>query len=203
MADRRIALVGNAPGTGDISASVDAADWVVRFNNARGFGAVTGSAIHELYLINCGGQMREWLDDGAFLSRPHVAAASRITLPIATETGALFPPSDEPESEDEQNYAAAASARFRAAGKSVRVLPASAYEAACADLGLLPLGPDTKTPSTGFLAIHAALAELPADATLELWGFGFAGWEGHPFDRERAFVERQHRDRLVWHRPQD
>ncbi|WMS44541.1 hypothetical protein RDV64_09200 [Acuticoccus sp. MNP-M23] len=191
--------MGNAPGTGDIAAAVDGADKVVRFNNARGFGGETGTAVDELYLINSGGQMREWLADAVFLARPVVAATRCITLPIAPETGALFPPSNEPEGEDSRNFAPEACARFRAAGKAVRVLPASRYRAACEALGLLPLKPGSRTPSTGFLAIYAAFGALPADATLALYGFGFDGWEGHPFDREREFVERHSGDRLVWH----
>ena len=52
---RRIAIVGNAPTEEDWSSLIDGADYVVRFNNAFGYGGVTGTRSDELYLINCGG----------------------------------------------------------------------------------------------------------------------------------------------------
>jgi len=66
---RTVALVGNAPDPTERAAGIDAADWVVRFNNAAGFGGVTGRRTTHLALVNHGGQMREWLADPAFGER--------------------------------------------------------------------------------------------------------------------------------------
>ncbi|MGM9458181.1 hypothetical protein, partial [Lacticaseibacillus rhamnosus] len=61
-----LAIVGNAPGTGACGSAIDAADCVIRFNNAPGFGAATGHRVTHLALVNRGGQTREWLADRDF-----------------------------------------------------------------------------------------------------------------------------------------
>ena len=193
---RRLVLVGNAPVEGDRAALVDGADAVVRFNGASGFAGATGSRTDRLFLVNCGGQMREWLDDPAFAMRPAVAAARRIVLPIApTGQGIVEPDADR--FAGHVNHAAEATARLRAAGRAVRVLPRRAFEAACAALAIEPDG--GRAPSTGFVALHHYRTGLPAAWTVELVGFGFDGWQGHAWDAERTWVERRLGRGLVWH----
>ena len=191
-----VVLVGNAPDPADRAALVDGASHVVRFNDAFGFGSSTGRRLDDLFLVNCGGQMREWLNDPGFERRPQVAAARRIMLPLAP--GDRPPePTDDPFA-DHLNHADEAVRRLSSADREVRIVPRADYESTCAALGIAPDG--DRAPSTGFLALQHYRRTMP-QRRIELVGFGFAGWDGHAWDAERRWVEeRLNPERLVWHR---
>ena len=199
----KIAIVGNAPSDVDYADDIDASELVVRFNNAYGFEQHRGSRIDDLYLVNCGGQPLEWLQTEGFWDQSHIVATPHITLPIAsgseenTFPSTLRAPSD---NVDGLNFEIAMRVRLEGMGKTVRTLPFSTYLQACE----LVSGPRSATliaePSTGFLAIYHYLKNTGPDDVITLFGFGFAGWQGHAWHRERAWVEhRQYNGRLVWH----
>ncbi len=178
---RRIAIVGNAPELGDCGAAIDAADWVVRFNNAAGFGTRAGRRVTHLALVNHGGQMREWLDDPGFLDRPAVRAAETFCF--------LFPasrPRPAPERGrarlDRRGGGAAPPAR-----PARHALPVAVHREAAA-LIHTPGGP-TPPPSTGFLVSLHLLRRYGGMVEIDVHGFGFAGWDGHDWARERRWFE--------------
>ncbi len=188
-----VALVGNAPGTD--AAAADAAARVVRFNNAPGFGGRTGSRVTHLVLVNRGGQMREWLADPGFLDRPVVRRAEAFVLP--------FPMLPEAHNRPEPICSTReALAMLRPLGRPVHVLPETLHDAARAALGRHGAG-GVPNPSTGFLAALAVLAGRPAGSPpVEAYGFGFAGWTGHPWAAERAwFAAAAASGRLRLHPP--
>ena len=117
-----LAVVGNAPGTG-AAAVIDAAEYVVRFNNAAGFGAATGSRVTHLALVNRGGQMREWLEDRHFLKRPVVRAAQAFILPFP-----MLP--DEHNRPEPICWTREALALLRPTGRPVHILPETLHERA-------------------------------------------------------------------------
>ncbi|MDY8108151.1 glycosyltransferase family 29 protein [Fulvimarina sp. 2208YS6-2-32] len=182
-------IVGNAPATVDRSAEIDGADIVVRFNNAAGFGGVNGSRTTHLFLINCGGQMREWLDDPDFSERPQVQAADCILLPIHPDKDELIDPPltrEERLDPDARNYAREAHAMLgERSDASVSILPARHFIEACRTIGQIRQERRMPAPSTGLIALHWALATCrsPIDVT----GFRFDGWPGHRWEAERAF----------------
>ncbi|AWB22797.1 hypothetical protein DA075_19345 [Methylobacterium currus] len=187
-----VALVGNAPGTE--AAAADAAGHVVRFNNAPGFGGRTGSRVTHLALVNRGGQMREWLADPGFLDRPVVRQAQAFVLP--------FPMLPEAHNRPEPIcFTREALAMLRPLGKPVHVLPEALHSKARRALGARTEG--RPNPSTGFLVAFALLTGRPAGArAIEAYGFGFAGWPGHPWAAERAwFAEACAAGRLRLHLP--
>ena len=191
----RYAIVGNAPTRIDRSEAIDSADRVVRFNNAFGFGQVNGSAVHELWLINTGGQMREWLDTPAFWQAPARLQAQAVVLPIHPGVVDLFETHDA-SNPDAINHAEEAEDRLRELHQRVEVIPATAFAVACRTLGLKRLREGDAVPSTGFLALHTLHARYP-EATFDVFGFSFEGWPCHPWTAERAWVIEQ--DRVRWH----
>jgi hypothetical protein len=177
-----LAIVGNAPGSGDVGSSVDAATSVVRFNNAPGFGGRTGRRVTHLALVNRGGQTREWLEDPHFLERPVVRQAEAFILPFPMLPAEQNVP-------DPICWTREIVALLRPLGRPVHILP-DALHAHAHDL-LAPRTSARPNPSTGFLVTLALLLGrrdqiCPADA----YGFGFAGWPGHPWAAERDWFDR-------------
>ncbi|WP_050767419.1 hypothetical protein [Aurantimonas manganoxydans] len=193
MTQPSISLVGNAPHERDRSASIDASESVIRINNCFGLGGVNGSRTTHLFLINCGGQMREWLDDPDFLARPAVAQAGEILLPIHPGKDDLVePPLDDAErsAPDARNWAPEAEARLRANGRSVTRVEVDIFLRACAVIGYGRPLRDMSAPSTGLIALLWALETF--DNPIDVYGFGFDGWDGHRWSRERALFETMH-----------
>ncbi|KQT68930.1 MULTISPECIES: glycosyltransferase family 29 protein [unclassified Aureimonas] len=182
LTPRSIAIVGNAPDMADQGGRIDAADWVVRFNNASGFGAHAGRRVTHLALVNHGGQMREWLDDPGFISRPVVRAAGSILFPFARKAGPL----EDPDA-DGRCWTAEAEARLGPLGSSMTILPFDVHRKAEAILRTRDR--PYAVPSTGFLVALHVLSALPASTRVGLYGFGFAGWSGHHWQGERAHFE--------------
>ncbi|KAB0681518.1 hypothetical protein F6X38_05920 [Aureimonas leprariae] len=177
-----VAIVGNAPETGDHAARIDAADLVVRFNNAPGLGRQAGTRTTHLVLVNHGGQMREWLEDPDFVRRRVVAEAGAFLLPFPPK-----PPEADP-SEDGRDWTGEAAARLRPLGCPVAVLPEPLTREAAALVRREAGRP--AAPSTGYLTAFALLAVTRPEAVrFDVFGFGFAGWEGHAFDAERRWFE--------------
>lgn len=220
---RSVAIVGNAPEMADQAARIDAADWVVRFNNAAGFGGCAGRRVTHLVLVNHGGQMREWLSDPAFTRRSAVQDAETILFPFGRKPlppmaersdtigpdcspscfmarreqreevkheGAWHDAGAEPsEDEDGRCWTWEAEVMLAPLGKRVEILPAVVRDEAEAILG--SNGHPPPPPSTGFLVALYLARTLPAAVRIDIHGFGFAGWSGHAWERERQWFESQ------------
>ncbi len=188
-ADGSLAIVGNAPGTGACGPAIDAADSVVRFNNASGFGGSTGCRVTHLALVNRGGQPREWLADRTFLERPAVRAAQAFILPFPMLPAAHNVP-------EPICWTREIRVLLQPLGRPVLVLPEGVHKQAHTLLGRDTVG--RPNPSTGFLVTLALLLVRSAGASLaQAYGFGFAGWPGHPWAAERAwFAEAEAAGRI-------
>ena len=188
----RVAIIGNDPALGAVSDA--AADHVVRFNNAPGFGGKAGARVTHLVLVNRGGQMREWLDDPRFLDRPALRGARSILLPFPE-----LAPEDDPGPE-RTCWTREARARLGRLGVPVAVLPQALHDRARASLRTWSPEPN---PSTGFLVAFHVLSERgEGEPPVDVHGFGFAGWPGHPWAAERHWFEAAHAaGRLRLHRP--
>lgn len=186
-----VSLVGNAPTARDRAAAIDRSDVVIRINDCFGLGGVNGSRVSHLFLINCGGQMREWLDDPGFPDRPAVAGAREILFPIHPDKDDLIePPLDAEERmhPDARNWAAEAGERLRASGRHVTLVDVAIFLRASAIVGNRRPARDMSPPSTGLIALVWALETFAGP--IDVHGFGFDGWHGHRWDRERAFFAR-------------
>ncbi|RFC64350.1 hypothetical protein DYI37_08490 [Fulvimarina endophytica] len=185
-----VRLVGNAPTALDRAAFVDAGEVVIRINNAFGFSGVNGARTTHLVLVNCGGQMREWLDEPGFADRLLVRTAGEILLPIHPGKDDLADPplsQDERTAPDARNYAAEAVHALEAAGRPVAVMPAAIFLKACRLIGYERPERGMDAPSTGLLTLLWALERYAGP--IDVLGFGFEGWSGHRWSRERAIFE--------------
>lgn len=194
-----VALVGNARSMRDWSERIDACDIVLRMNNAYGFGDLTGKKVTHLSLINCGGQMHEWLEDENFLSRSYVVGADAIIFPIHPGKDELIDPPLTPAecaSQDGMNYAVQATRHFRANGKRVTTLAVDLFLAALKVLGAERPARDGPAPSTGLLSLLHLLQQFPEEP-INVFGFTFDGWNGHNWDAERRFFKACERDRMI------
>lgn len=198
---RSIAIVGNRPrdfGEADV---IDAADRIVRFNNAFGFGGSTGRRVTDLVAVNYGGAMTEWLEQGTLERSAAFEAAERIILPIHPDKDRSVRPSlsaEEWSGLEGPAQTARAIARFRAHGKPVLLLPANCFVSAAAAIGIRPLRRRSPAPSSGYLLMHALLSRVRSDQSITAYGFGFAGWTGHDFNAERQwFVDQAATGRLA------
>lgn len=174
-----LAIVGNAPGIGDVGPAIDAAACVVRFNNAPGFGGDTGRRVTHLALVNRGGQMREWLEDRHFLMRPVIRAAGAFILPFPMLPAEHNVP-------EPICWTREILARLRPLGRPIHILPEALHDQA---RSLLADGTSREpNPSTGFLVTLALLrGRTEWRPAAEAYGFGFEGWPGHPWAAERAW----------------
>ncbi len=188
-----LAIVGNAPEIGDHARAIDAADGIVRFNNAPGYGGRAGSRVTCLALVNRGGQPREWLAEAGFHERPVVRDALGYLLPFPE----LPPGEDDPH----ERVCWTGPLRARLAGRPISTLSAALH--ARARRLLAPRTDGTPNPSTGFLVTLAILDDRSeALPTIDVYGFGFSGWAGHPWEAERrCFAAWQDARRLRLHPP--
>ncbi|WP_152047632.1 hypothetical protein [Aureimonas psammosilenae] len=182
LTPRSVAVVGNAPDMDAAAEAIDAADWVVRFNNAPGFGGRAGSRVTHLALVNHGGQMREWLEDADFTTRPVLRGAREVLFP--------FPRKDEPArpgDEDGRDWTAEAQAILQPLGLRTTILPEAVHAQAAEILAMS--GMAQPAPSTGLLVGLYLLGELPMETRIDVYGFGFAGWDGHAWNAECNWFE--------------
>lgn len=188
-----LALVGNAPELGDRGQAIDAAASIVRFNNAPGFGGPAGTRVTLLALVNRGGQARAWVEEDGFAARPAIRRAARFLLP--------FPELAPDEEGASERVCWTTPLRDRLAGRPVHTLTRALHARAHDVLAPRTSGPPN--PSTGLLVALAILdARAPSLPPIDVYGFGFAGWPGHPWDAERHwFEEAQAGGRLRLHPP--
>ena len=189
-----IAIVGNAPVRCDQGEAIDRHDVVVRCNNAVGFGAERGCRVDQLVLINCGGQMEEWLRTGSIETGAAFLATPRVCLPIHPRKASLIvPPLDrrEREAAREQDFTEAATLRFVRLGKAVDLYDAAHFARSVRALGYAALKRDAPAPSTGYLAARWWVEQARSRGwRCHAYGFGFEGWHGHDFEAERAWFDR-------------
>ncbi|WP_062115170.1 glycosyltransferase family 29 protein [Aureimonas sp. AU40] len=196
---RSIAVVGNAPEAGRIGPLVDRADWVLRFNNAQGFGAATGQRVTHLFLMNFGGQTREWLAEESFHRRPAVARAQGFVLPIdpGRDERRQPTPTRAKWQGGEQDWTPELAQRLGLHRRPAWLLNDPLFHAAGDALRRHGAAREA-VPSTGFLALFWLTRHLGGRRVpVHVHGFGFAGWEGHGWDAERCWAEGQARRGLL------
>lgn len=190
MSDRTV-LVGNAPLGGCIASLVDGAARVIRFNRARGHGAESGSRTDELYLINHGGQMAEWLERDELPRLAAIGDGVTVVLPIPMLPGHLpAPRPHEPAPDpDRVNHLEVARRRLERAGRRVESVSLAEYRAVQRALATVGGRWRDHHPSTGFVALFRTLLGADEDGRrVELCGFTFEGWRGHSWEAERRWV---------------
>lgn len=188
---RKIVIVGNGEIGEGSAAEIDAADFVVRFNDCRTFGS-GGTRTDAVAVCNTGRPGKGMLGSAAWREHPAVQAAGEIWSVRDPEKFAQMRAPlaiSHPELDDFcDDYTSEFSAFCADAGKTHRVVQKEIHDAVDAALSDYAPSPYV-VPSSGMIVIFDVLAAHP-DAEVAIAGFGHQGWEWHPFAAERKLVDR-------------
>ncbi|WP_183844340.1 Urease operon accessory protein [Rhizobium etli] len=184
-------IVGNGEvGEGE-AGIIDAADFVIRFNDCRSYGA-GGSRTDAVAVCNTGRPAKAMLGSREWRSHSGVVSAREIwSVRDPKKFAAMRAPLavSHPDLDDFcDDYTDAFSAFCAETGKTHVVIDTSLHEAVDASLSAFAPAPYV-VPSSGMIVI-AEVLNTYADAEVMLAGFGHVGWEWHPFAAERQLVNR-------------
>ncbi|MBY3561267.1 glycosyltransferase family 29 protein [Rhizobium laguerreae] len=183
-------IVGNGEVGDGISGIIDAADFVIRFNDCRSYGA-GGSRTDAVAVCNTGRPAKAMLGSREWRAHPGVVSAGEIwSVRDPEKFAAMRAPLavSHPELDDFcDDYTAEFSAFCADTGKTNVVISKSVHEAVDASLSAFSPAPYV-VPSSGMIII-AEVLNTYAEAEATLAGFGHVGWEWHPFSAERQLVD--------------
>ncbi|MBX4859176.1 Urease operon accessory protein [Rhizobium sophorae] len=182
-------IVGNGEVADAEAGIIDAADFVVRFNDCRSYGA-GGSRTDAVAVCNTGRPAKAMLGSREWHAHPGVVAAGEIwSVRDPEKFAAMRAPLavSHPELDDFcDDYTNEFTAFCANTGKGHVVIGKAVHEAVDASLSAFAPSPYV-VPSSGMIVIAEVLSRY-AEAEVTLAGFGHAGWEWHPFSAERQLV---------------
>ncbi|MBA8852020.1 hypothetical protein FHW20_002974 [Ochrobactrum intermedium] len=188
-------IVGNAPLPRDLSAEVDAADFVVRFNEPKQSIGMSGTRTDLLMLATSSKPMQRRLRDPGFVQTPTFKAAKEVML--------AYHPSIIRKYHPRPNFLSRLKGRrgdwtmqtievVGSAGKEIRIMPPQFYLAGCKELGVTEENVSKVFPSTGFFGIWYMLEKCPQESwDVKICGFTWEGWKRHTWGDERSWVEQK------------
>ncbi|MBB2693619.1 UNVERIFIED_ORG: hypothetical protein GGI63_004504 [Rhizobium esperanzae] len=186
----KIVIVGNGEvGEGE-AGIIDAADFVVRFNDCRSYGA-GGRRTEAIAVCNTGRPAKAMLGSPEWRAHPGVVSAREIwSVRDPEKFAAMRVPLavSHPDLDDFcDDYTEAFGAFCAETCKVHVVIDKSIHEAVDASLSAFAPAPYV-VPSSGMIVIAEVLSKFPG-AEVMLAGFGHVGWEWHPFAAERQLVD--------------
>ncbi|MDC9810928.1 Urease operon accessory protein [Rhizobium binxianense] len=183
-------IVGNGEIGEGAAGVIDAADFVIRFNDCRSYGA-GGRRTDAVAVCNTGRPAKAMLGSEQWRTHPAVVSAAEIwSVRDPEKFAALRAPLavSHPELDDFcDDYTNAFGTFCSDTGKTYVVIDKSVHEAVDAALSAFAPSPYV-VPSSGMIVIGEVM-EKSADAEVTLAGFGHVGWEWHPFAAERQLVD--------------
>lgn len=185
-------IVGNAEVGAGLSRTIDAADIVMRFNDCRSAGP-GGTKTDIVAVCNTGRPGRKMLQEPGWKDNPAVLSASSIWCVRDPEKfAAMRAPLaiSHPELDDFcDDYTDGFADFAKRTGKAFHIIPAATHDALDRELSAFRPAPYV-VPSTGMVAIAEFLAHFRQDGDrVSLAGFSHEGWEWHPWDAERQWVD--------------
>ncbi|WP_209888536.1 Urease operon accessory protein [Rhizobium leguminosarum] len=183
-------IVGNGDVGEGMAGVIDAADFVIRFNDCRSYGA-GGSRADAVAVCNTGRPAKAMLGSKVWRAHAGVVAASEIwSVRDPEKFAAMRAPLavSHPELDDFcDDYTDEFTAFCADTGKTHVVIGKAVHEAVDASLSAFAPAPFI-VPSSGMIVVAEVLNSY-ADAEVTLAGFGHVGWEWHPFAAERQLVD--------------
>ncbi|HHV68104.1 MAG TPA: hypothetical protein GXX48_10745, partial [Ochrobactrum intermedium] len=188
---KTLIIVGNAPLPRDLSAEVDAADFVVRFNEPKQSIGMSGTRTDLLMLATSSKPMQRRLRDPGFVQTPTFKAAKEVML--------AYHPSIIRKYHPRPNFLSRLKGRrgdwtmqtievVGSAGKEIRIMPPQFYLAGCKELGVTEENISKVFPSTGFFGIWYMLEKCPQESwDVKICGFTWEGWKRHTWGDERSW----------------
>jgi hypothetical protein len=193
MAARRVVVVGNGPLPRDLSAEVDSADEVVRFNEPKAAKGMSGTRCDRLFINNSGKPMQRRIADPAYAASPFVQAAREVIFayhPKVIRDYLVQPNVLSRLRGRRSDWTRQAIEMLGRAGKEIRIMPPAFYEQGCDDLGIPADRRRTMFPSTGFLGLRYVVQHYSQpEWSIEICGFSHEGWKRHAWQDERGWVE--------------
>jgi hypothetical protein len=187
-------IVGNGDVDAGLARMIDAADIVMRFNDCRSVGN-GGTKTDIVAVCNTGRPGKKMTEGADWKANPSVRAASSIwcirdPLKFAEMRASII--AAHPELDDFcDDYTDGFRDFARETGKAFHVIPAATHERLDAELAAYDPAPYV-VPSTGLVAIAEFLRHFrEPDDRIQLTGFGHQGWEWHPWEAERQWVDGQ------------
>ncbi|ABS13148.1 MULTISPECIES: glycosyltransferase family 29 protein [Brucella/Ochrobactrum group] len=192
---KTLIIVGNAPLPRDLSAEVDAADFVVRFNEPKKSIGMSGTRTDLLMLATSSKPMQRRLRDPGFVQTPTFKAAKEVMLAYHPSIIRKYHPGP--------NFLSRLKGRrgdwtmqtievVGSAGKEIRIMPPQFYLAGCKELGVTDENISKAFPSTGFFGIWYMLGKCPEESwDVKICGFTWEGWKRHTWGDERSWVEQK------------
>lgn len=189
---RRVVIVGNGEIGEGLADVIDAAGLVIRFNDCRSVGP-GGGRTDIVAVCNTGRPGKAMIENPGWACSKAVWLASSIWCvrdPAKFRTMRAGLLRSHPELDDFcDDYTDGFADYARANGKDFHIIPAATHEALDDDLARHAPSPYV-VPSSGAVVIAEYLAHYrkPDDEVL-LAGFGHQGWDGHPWQAERTWIE--------------
>lgn len=187
---RRIMIVGNGEVGEGGAEIIDAADFVIRFNDCRSFG-LGGTRTDAVAVCNTGRPAKAMLGSGNWRAHPGIVDASEIWSVRDPEKFATMRAPlavSHPELDDFCDDYTLLFGHFCAgADKLHRIVSQRIHDTVDRSLATLEPAPYV-VPSSGIIVIGEVLDSYPNDDVI-IAGFGHIGWEGHPFAAERQLVD--------------
>ncbi|WP_434711136.1 Urease operon accessory protein [Rhizobium sp. YTUHZ045] len=187
---KKVVIVGNGEIGEGQAGIIDAADFVIRFNDCRSYGA-GGSRTDAVAVCNTGRPAKAMLGSPEWRAHPGVVSAREIwSVRHPEKFAAMRAPLavSHPDLDDFcDDYTDAFAAFCAETGKGHIVIGKTVHEAVDASLSAFEPAPYV-VPSSGMIVTAEALDKY-AEAEVMLAGFGHVGWEWHPFAAERQLVD--------------
>lgn len=193
MKHKTCIIVGNGNLPRDLSAQIDKADYVLRFNRPRALDGWSGTRTDRLMMCNTGKPMQLMLKDKGFLSSEFLHNTREIVFayhPVIMRnffkkpllTSRLL-------NGRKVDWTYEGIDILGRKEKPVMVLPPQFYLRASAEIGISGAILYQQFPSTGYLGIWDCLQSLPTDQwRIKLCGFNWQGWKRHNWQEERKWI---------------
>ncbi|MDB5524390.1 MAG: putative urease accessory protein [Rhizobium sp.] len=189
---RTIMIIGNGEIDAGLAGTIDAADLVMRFNDCRSVGN-GGSKTDIIAVCNTGRPGKKMLEEPGWKDNPAVLAASSIWCVRDPERfNAMRVPLSvsHPELDDFcDDYTAGFAGFADQTDKTFHVISAATHDRLDREIAAFA-PPPYVVPSTGLVAIAEVLGAFQRKGDrVFVVGFSHHGWEWHPWDAERQWME--------------
>lgn len=199
---KTIAVVGNAPVILNHSANINGSDFVVRFNNCNNFNDNTGTTTHAWCMTNMGWQAKIYAEKNYFDRFKFSSQLSEVWFPRNEISHKYYIMACEGTDYFKR-------LRDQLVDRSADIISANQFagryvifDRAINELAFLSLyaagAPAFPMPSSGFLSLmYIVTDDRFRDHDINLFGFTFQGWDGHPWRYEKQVLERLSRVRRI------
>ena len=190
---KKLVIVGNADLPKDYSEQIDAADFVLRFNEPRELNGWSGTRIDSLMMCNSGKPMQLKLWNTDFLESSFFRKTQQVTLVYHPDIMRIYFAQPKILSRifkgRRVDWTKQAIEIFGRLGKDIVIKSPQFYLEACAEINITGSLLKKYFPSTGYLGIWDCLRRFDLTVwDIYLCGFTWKGWKWHNWSIEEQWV---------------